>query len=98
MRKRRAKLKKRKACYHLCCRTVDRDFKFKPEDRRHMRDLLFKVAGFSCVKLLNYAFLSNHYHFYVTVAVRPEELSEAFIRKRIEKLYEGKALQEIYDR
>ena len=98
MRKRRIKLTQRQACYHLCSRTVDRDFKFRPEDRTRICDILLKVAGFSCVKILNYAVLSNHFHILALVPVRPKKFSEKFIRDKIEKLYEGKALADLYER
>ena len=81
---------------HLISRTVDHDFKFEDvHDKYTMRDILRRSAQFSGVRVITFAFMSNHFHFLVAIPKKPKEISTDEVRKRIEILYEGKALEMI---
>ena len=55
---------------------------------------LWRVATFSCVEVLAYCFMSNHFHILVYVP-DPRELSDDELLARIRALYSGAALAEI---
>ena len=55
---------------------------------------LWRVATFSCVEVLAYCFMSNHFHILVYVP-DPRELSDDELLARIRALYSGTALAEI---
>ena len=77
---------------HLISRTVDKDFKFEDAgDKLMMRDILRRSAKFSGVRVITFAFMSNHFHFLVAIPQRPKEIPLAVVRSRIEDLYEGEA-------
>ena len=62
--------------------------------RRTSVERLWRVATFSCVEVLAYCFMSNHFHILVYVP-DPRELSDAELLARIRALYSGTALAEI---
>ena len=55
---------------------------------------LWRVATFSCVEVLAYCFMSNHFHILVYVP-DPRELSDDELLARIRALYFGTALAKI---
>ena len=55
---------------------------------------LWRVATFSCVEVLAYCFMSNHFHILVYVP-DPRELSDDELLARIRALYSGTALAKL---
>ena len=55
---------------------------------------LWRVATFSCVEVLAYCFMSNHFHILIYVPA-PRELSDDELLARIRALYSGTALAEL---
>ena len=61
-----------------------------PSDQPHFVERLWRVATFSCVEVLAYCFMSNHFHILVYVP-DPRELSDDELLARIRALYSGTA-------
>ena len=81
---------------HLTSRAVDRDFKFEAsEDKSMMRDLLRRTSDFSGVRVLTFAFMSNHFHILAAIPQKPEEIPSNEVLRRIKILYEDEALDAI---
>ena len=81
---------------HLVSRTVDKDFKFQDDsDKSMMLGILRRAEQFSGVRIITYAFMSNHFHFLVAIPPRPAEIPLTEVLEKIEALYEGDALDAV---
>ena len=89
MRKQRNFLPDR--CYHLVSRVANRAFYFSDEERTRFVERMWRVAQFSCVEVLAYCVMSNHFHILVHVP-SPRELEEAEVIARVKVLYSGARL------
>ena len=85
---------KTKQCCHLISRIANRAFFLNDEEKTRFVERLWRVATFSCVEVLAYCFMSNHFHILVYVP-DPRELSDDELMARIRALYSGTALAEI---
>ena len=81
-------------CCHLISRIANRAFFLNDEEKTRFVERLWRVATFSCVEVLAYCFMSNHFHILVYVP-DPRELSDDELLARIRALYSGTALAEI---
>ena len=81
-------------CCHLISRIANRAFFLNDEEKSRFVERLWRVAAFSCVEVLAYCFMSNHFHILVYVPDR-RELSDDELLARIRALYSGTALAEI---
>ena len=81
-------------CCHLISRIANRAFFLNDEEKTRFVERLWRVATFSCVEVLAYCFMSNHFHILVYVP-DPRELSDDELMARIRALYSGTALAEI---
>ena len=54
-------------CCHLISRIANRAFFLNDEEKTRFVERLWRVATFSCVEMLAYCFMSNHFHFYPTI-------------------------------
>ena len=81
-------------CCHLISRIANRAFFLNDEEKTRFVERLWRVATFSCVEVLAYCFMSNHFHILVYVP-DPRELSDDELLARIRALYSGAALAEI---
>ena len=81
-------------CYHLISRVANKAFYFTEEERGRFVERMRRVAYFTCVEVLAYCVMSNHFHILVYV---PEcrELNEEEILSHIRTLYTGARLVEI---
>ena len=87
----------RDAHYSICCRVVDRQFKFDAKVKEDMRQILYDVADFSGVDVLDFAFMSNHFHLEVHVPSKNTPVSDEEVIERVGILYgekKGKRLEE----
>ena len=75
-------------CYHLISRIAHRAFFLDEEERTRFVDRLWRVAQFSCVEVLAYCIMSNHFHVLVYVPER-FDLSDDELFSRIRALYSG---------
>ena len=62
-------------CCHLISRIANRAFFLNDEEKTRFVERLWRVATFSCVEVLAYCFMSNHFHILVYVP-DPRELSD----------------------
>ena len=81
-------------CCHLISRIANRAFFLNDEEKTRFVERLWRVATLSCVEVLAYCFMSNHFHILVYVP-DPRELSDDELLARIRALYSGTALAEI---
>ena len=75
-------------------RIANRAFFLNDEEKTRFVERLWRVATFSCVEVLAYCFMSNHFHILIYVP-DPRELSDDELLARIRALYSGTALAEI---
>ena len=71
-------------------RIANRAFFLNDEEKTRFVERLWRVATFSCVEVLAYCFMSNHFHILVYVP-DPRELSDDELLARIRALYSGTA-------
>ena len=81
-------------CYHLTSRLAHRAFFLTDEERDRAVELLRRVEEFCGVKVLAYAFMSNHFHIFIYVPER-EDICEGEILRRITILYRDASLNVI---
>ena len=62
-------------CCHLISRIANRAFFLNDEEKTRFVERLWRVATFSCVEVLAYCFMSNHFHILVYVP-DPRELAD----------------------
>ena len=67
-------------------RIANRAFFLNDEEKTRFVERLWRVATFSCVEVLAYCFMSNHFHILVYVP-DPRELSDDELLARIRALY-----------
>ena len=78
-------------CYHLVSRVANRAFYFSEDERTRLVERMWRVARFSCVHILSYCVMGNHFHILAYVPP-PRELSEDDILSRVRSLYAGDKL------
>ena len=83
------------ACYSLCCRVVDRQFKFDAIVKEDMRQILYDAADFSGVDVLDHAFMSDHFHLEVHVPPKNTPVSDEEVLRRVGVLYGEKRKQRL---
>ena len=81
-------------CYHLLSRIANRAFYLDDDEKTLFVERLWRVARFSCVEVLAYCFMSNHFHILIYIP-DPYDLSDDELWMRIRTLYSGPALAEI---
>ena len=81
-------------CYHLVSRVANRAFYFSEEERGRFVERMWRVAYFSCVEVLAYCVMSNHFHILVYVP-KPRRLNEEEVLARVRTLYSGTRLSDI---
>ena len=59
-------------CCHLISRIANRAFFLNDEEKTRFVERLWRVATFSCVEVLAYCFMSNHFHILVYVSSAEE--------------------------
>ena len=62
-------------CCHLISRIANRAFFLNDEEKTRFVERLWRVATFSCVEVLAYCFMSNHFHILIYVP-DPRELAD----------------------
>ena len=82
------------AVYHCISRVVDRQMVLGDVEKEKFRALMRKVEGFSGVRVLTYAVLSNHFHILVQVPERKDLSDEALLR-RLGYLYSSEYVLEV---
>ena len=78
-------------CYHLVSRVANKAFYFTDEERGRFVERMWRIANFSCVEVLAYCVMSNHFHILVYVP-HPRALSDEEVLSRVKTLYTGARL------
>lgn len=77
--------------YHVMSRIIERRFYLGDEEKEMFRDMMWRVAKFSGVKILTYCVMSNHFHILIEVPER-EDISFRELHNRLHALYRGRDL------
>ena len=80
-------------CYHLISRIANRAFYLGEDERTRFVARMWRVAYFSCVEVLAYCVMSNHFHILAYIPA-PRDLSEEEVLARVRTLYVGEKLAE----
>ena len=81
-------------CYHLISRVAHRAFYLDEDERTRFVERMRRVAYFSCVEILAYCVMSNHFHVLVYVPA-PRELCGDEVLARVQALYAGARLADL---
>ena len=81
-------------CYHLISRVAHRAFYLDEDERTRFVERMRRVAYFSCVEILAYCVMSNHFHVLVYVPA-PRELCGDEVLARVQALYVGARLADL---
>ncbi len=74
VRRFRVKLRQKEhAFYHCVSRIVDKRFIFGEAEKTEFVSLMERYAAFTCVQLLSWCVMGNHFHLLVKVSARPEQ-------------------------
>lgn len=94
MRQKRIK-RDRLAYYHCMTRVVGRQMLLGEVEKEHMRKLIRKVEGFTGVRVLTYALMTNHIHLLLEEPDRDTPVSDELLLRRMSSLYTEWEIQEI---
>lgn len=76
------------AYYHCVSRVVDRRRVMGPVEKEQFRELMRFYERFSCVRVVTYCLMDNHFHLLVEVPRRPDEApSEQWIVDHVGRCY-----------
>jgi len=68
--RKRIKIEKDAACYHVMSRTAGGEFLFDDQAKEAFRKMMWRMAAFAGVEILTYCVMSNHFHILVKVPER----------------------------
>ncbi|NCD34340.1 MAG: hypothetical protein EOL87_13120 [Spartobacteria bacterium] len=97
MRRRRIK-RKALAYYHCMTRVVGREWLLGNAEKVHMHWLIRRVEGFSGVRVLTYALMSNHIHLLLEEPDRETVVDDEMLLARLQALYSADEMAEITGR
>ncbi|NCD34344.1 MAG: hypothetical protein EOL87_13140 [Spartobacteria bacterium] len=86
------------AYYHLIARVVLREMLLGDAEKRELHRLIRRVEGFSGVKVLTYALMTNHVHLLVEEPDRTTVVSDEELVERLRCLYGATGTAEILER
>ena len=78
-------------CYRLISRIANRAFYLGEDERTRFVARMWRVAYFSCVEVLAYCVMSNHFHILAYIPAS-RDLSEEEVLARVRTLYLGEKL------
>ncbi|NCD31855.1 MAG: transposase [Spartobacteria bacterium] len=94
MRRKRIK-REQLSYYHCMTRVVGRQMLLGNVEKRHMQQLIRKVEGFTGVRVLTYALMTNHIHLLLEEPDRCTEVSDEELLLRMRSLYSDEEMEEI---
>ncbi|NCD32223.1 MAG: transposase [Spartobacteria bacterium] len=94
MRRRRIK-RDELAYYHCMTRVVGRQMLLGEAEKEHMLSLIRRVEGFTGVKVLTYALMTNHIHLLLQEPDRETAVDDAELMVRMRALYSVEEMAEI---
>jgi len=83
------------AYYHCMTRVVGRQMLLGEAEKEHMRLLIRRVEGFTGVRVLTYALMTNHIHLLLEEPDRATVVDDGELLKRMRVLYSGEEMAEI---
>ncbi|NCD31836.1 MAG: hypothetical protein EOL87_00310 [Spartobacteria bacterium] len=94
MRRKRIK-RERLAYYHCMTRVVGRQMLLGSVEKEHMRVLIRKIEGFTGVRVLTYALMTNHIHLLLEEPDRATVVEDDVLVERMRALYSDAEMEEI---
>ncbi|NCD32056.1 MAG: transposase [Spartobacteria bacterium] len=83
------------AYYHCMTRVVGRQMLLGDAEKEYMRKLIRKVEGFTGVRVLTYALMTNHIHLLLEEPDRSTDVSDDLLLERMRALYSDVEMAEI---
>ncbi|NCD32566.1 MAG: chemotaxis protein CheW [Spartobacteria bacterium] len=86
------------AYYHCMSRIVGREMLLGELEKEHMRKLMRRIEGFTGVRVLTYAIMTNHVHVLLEEPDRDEVVSDEEFERRMAFLYSEEEMDELKER
>ncbi|NCD34192.1 MAG: hypothetical protein EOL87_12365 [Spartobacteria bacterium] len=86
------------AYYHCMSRIVGRQMLLGDVEKEHLHRLIRRVEGFTGVRVLTYALMTNHIHLLLEEPERNTCISDELFKTRLRYLYTEQELAELYER
>ncbi|NCD33656.1 MAG: hypothetical protein EOL87_09620 [Spartobacteria bacterium] len=83
------------AYYHCMTRVVGRQMLLGDVEKEHMRKLIRRIEGFTGVRVLTYALMTNHIHLLLEEPDQNTPVSDELLMQRLRSLYTDEEMQEI---
>lgn len=83
--------------FHVISRVVDRRMVFEFEEKEKFRMMMRQFEAFSGCEVVTYCVMTNHFHILVRVPVRPAEISEQEVLRRMAFIYTDEQMSD-YER
>lgn len=80
--------------FHVVSRVVDRRLVFGDEEKGSFLRILRQQEDFSGIEILSYCLMGNHFHLLLHIPVRPGEISEEEVRRRMGSIYSKEKMTE----
>ncbi|NCD31959.1 MAG: hypothetical protein EOL87_00925 [Spartobacteria bacterium] len=84
--------------YHCMSRIVGRQMLLGEVEKKHMHGLIRRIEGFTGVRVLTYAIMTNHVHLLLEEPDRNTYVSDDELRKRLSYLYTEEECTELTER
>lgn len=84
--------------FHVVSRVVDRRLIFGEREKEVLYRLMRQFEGFSGLEVLSYCLMGNHFHFLIHVPVRPAEISEPEVLRRLRHIYSPQSVKDLGQR
>ncbi|NCD34275.1 MAG: hypothetical protein EOL87_12790 [Spartobacteria bacterium] len=84
--------------YHCMSRIVGRQMLLGDVEKQHMHTLIRRIEGFTGVRVLTYAIMTNHVHLLLEEPDRNSVVTDEELRKRMACLYPSEECVEIHER
>lgn len=86
------------AYYHCMSRIVGRQMLLGTSEKEYMTALLRRIEGFTGVRILTYALMTNHFHLLLEEPDRGTVISDREFQRRMACIYSMDELNELYER
>lgn len=81
--------------YHCMSRVVGRQMLLGEAEKEHMRVLIRRIEGFTGVRVLTYALMTNHFHLLLEEPERDEVVGNDLFYERMACLYSEEEMEEL---
>ncbi len=87
--------KNRAQCFHVISRVVDRRIIMEDNENEYLLRLIRKHEAFTGLEVLSYCLMGNHFHLLIHLPVKPDEISDEEVRRRMKNIYSKKKIAQM---